>query len=61
MPQTRHRNTSFPDEFNPDGAPQSNFSRRKITLRYAGWRRHPMFGVCDLPQVPFPLTALRRE
>ena len=27
----------------------------------AGWRRHPVFGVCDLPQGPFLPTALRRE
>ncbi len=27
----------------------------------AGWRRHPMFGVCDLPKGPFLPTALRRE
>ena len=30
--------------------------------RSVGWRiRHPIFGVCDLPEGPFLPTALRRE
>ena len=36
-------------------------SSTEPTEKNAGWRRHPMFGVCDLPKGPFLPTALRRE
>ena len=36
-------------------------SSTEPTEKNAGWRRHAMFGVCDLPKGPFLPTALRRE